>query len=336
MGVETVTIQAEELTSLVVARLAEAGVRREDAEIVADVLVYADLRDTQSHGVFRVEHYVNRVRSGGLNLAASFSVERVRSVAGILDAQGGFGHVAARVATEEAVRMAREHGIGLVGVRNSSHCGSLAYYVDIALRAGMMGIVAANTDAAVVPFGGKYRFFGTNPYAFGFPGRKDSVLLDMATSEVAFGKIYYARKENAAIPPGWALDRNGEPTTDADEAYALFPFGGYKGFGINLMVEALTGVLAGGVFGPEVSRMYENLDTYRDLSSFHLVVDPTLFEGDGVYDTAQKMIEDLRAQPPASGHGEVLVPGDPERRSMERCRREGIQLPRAVYDYLTG
>ncbi|TVR70944.1 MAG: Ldh family oxidoreductase [Spirochaetaceae bacterium] len=336
MGVETVTIQAEELTSLVVARLAEAGVRREDAEIVADVLVYADLRDTQSHGVFRVEHYVNRVRSGGLNLAASFSVERVRSVAGILDAQGGFGHVAARVATEEAVRMAREHGIGLVGVRNSSHCGSLAYYVDIALRAGMMGIVAANTDAAVVPFGGKYRFFGTNPYAFGFPGRKDSVLLDMATSEVAFGKIYYARKENVAIPPGWALDRNGEPTTDADEAYALFPFGGYKGFGINLMVEALTGVLAGGVFGPEVSRMYENLDTYRDLSSFHLVVDPTLFEGDGVYDTAQKMIEDLRAQPPASGHGEVLVPGDPERRSMERCRREGIQLPRAVYDYLTG
>lgn len=336
MGEETVTIRAEDLTSLVRARLVGAGVRREEAETVADVLVYADLRDTQSHGVFRVEHYVNRVRAGGLNLNADYPCRSIRSMVGELDAQGGFGHVAARLATDRAVAMAREHGIGLVGVRNSSHCGALAYYVDMALQAGMMAIVAANTDSAVVPHGGKFRFFGTNPYAFGFPGRQDSVLLDMATSTVSFGNIYYARKENVAIPPGWALDSTGEPTTDAHAAYALFPFGGYKGYGINLMVEALTGVLVGGVYGPQVSRMYENLETCRDLSSFHLVIDPTLFEGEGVYNTAQRMIEELRAQPPASRDGEVLVPGEPERRAMERCRREGIALPRAVYDYLAG
>lgn len=333
---EMVTVPASELTGLVVGRLTEVGMRREDAQVVADVLVFADLRGTASHGVLRVQHYVNRVKKGGMNLNPDFTVQKLKSVVGILDAQGGAGHVAARIATETAVTMAREHGIGLVGVKNSSHCGALAYYVEIAIKAGMMATVAANTDAVVVPFGGRKSFFGTNPYAFGFPGRTDSILLDMATSEVALGKIFYAREKRVPIPAGWAVDRDGEPTTDAEAAFFLFPFGGgYKGYGINMMVEALSGVLVGGVYGPSVTSMYGDLENYRNLSSFHLVIDPTLFGGDSVYDTAQKMIDDLHSQPPAPGHTGVLVPGELEARTMERCLVEGVSIPRSVYDFLT-
>ena len=232
--------------------------------------------------------------------------------------------------------MAHEHGIGLVGVKNSSHCGALGYYVNMALEQKLMAIVSVNTDAAVVPFGGKGPFFGTNPFAFGFPGTQQSMLLDMATSEVSFGKVFYAREKDMEIPAGWAVTKQGEPTTDPHAAFSLFPFGGYKGYGINMMVEALTGLLVGGVFGPHVKPMYAQLESHRDLSSFHLVIDPTLFYGDDVYATAQAMFDELRSQPPASGCDRVKLPGEIEADTMRRSQKDGIAIPRTVYEFLKG
>lgn len=333
---EMVTVQPNELKTLVIQRLTEVGIPESDATIVADVLVFADLRGTHSHGVLRTEHYANRVRKGGMNLSPDLTVRQIKSIVGKIDANGGIGHVAAYRATQRAIEMATEHGIGLVGVTNSSHCGALAYYVNMALDAGMMSMVAVNTDAVVVPFGGKNPFFGTNPFAYGFPGTKDSILLDMATSKVAFGKIFYAREKNTPIPEDWAVTKEGVFTTDPHEAFSLFPFGAYKGYGINMMVEALTGLLVGGVYGPHVKPMYAELESYRNLSSFHLVIDPTLFNGESVRSTAQQMIDELRSQPAAPGYDGVKVPGEIESETMRRSLKEGVSIPEPIYQFLKG
>lgn len=334
MKEETVIVQADELKKLVVKKLTEVKMPIEDAQTVAEVLVYADLRGTHSHGVLRTEHYANRVRKGGMNLEPKLDLEKIKPAIGIVDAAGGVGHVAAKFATANAIELAKEHGIALVGVKNSSHCGALAYYINMALQEKLAAVVLGNTDKAVVPFGGNSRYFGTNPFAFGMPGIKENVLLDMATSQVAFGKIFYAQENDTPIPEGWAVDEKGNFTTDPHKALALFPFGGVKGYGINMMVEALTGVLIGGVFGPYVKPMYAELESYRNLSSFHLVIDPTLFTGDAVYSHVQQMIDELHAQPVAPGFDTVLIPGEIENREMQRSLKEGVAVAKTIYDYL--
>lgn len=336
MSTEMVTVAAATLHPLVAQAFESVGVRAADARTVADVLVFADLRGTHSHGVMRVEHYTNRIRQGGMNLTPSLDVTRLKSVAARINGDGGLGHVAARKATEEAIARAQEHGIGMVGVFNSSHCGALAFYVTMALEKGLASLVVVNTDSIVVPFGAKQPFFGTNPFAFGFPGKDESMLLDMATSEVALGKIFYAREQNLPIPEGWAVDRDGNPTTDASKAAYLFPFGGPKGYGINMLVEMLSGVLVGGVYGPQVVSMYGDLKTQRNLSSFHMVFDPTIFTGESVYQTAQSMFDDLHALTPADGVDRVLLPGEIEASTMARSRETGIEIPRHTFEFLGG
>ena len=333
MSDKMINIQAADLKNLVVRRLTGLGMENNDAELVADVLIFADLRGTHSHGVLRMEHYENRIRQGGINLKPDFAVQSIRPTVSLVDAHGGMGHVAARFAADESIRLAGEHGIGLVGVKNSSHCGALAYYVDLALQRKFLSIVSVNTDKCVIPFGGKEPYFGTNPFAFGFPGETQSILLDMATSEVAFGKIFYAKEKNTPIPEGWAVDKSGKFTTDPHAAYALLPFGGVKGYGINLMVEALTGLLVGGVFGPRVT-LYEDLDSYRNVSNFHLTIDASIFNGDAVFSHTQTMIDELHGQPSSSQGSRVMVPGEIEAARMERSLLEGIDIPESVYHHL--
>lgn len=324
------------LKGLAVKRLREVGMPETQAAVVADVLVYADLRGVYSHGVMRVEHYAARIRAGGMNLEPEFRIERLKPSIGLVDAQGAAGHVMGKYATEQALGIAREQGMALVGVKNSSHCGALAYYVQMALDAKMAAMVCVHTDKIVVPFGGRDAYFGTNPFAFGFPGLKDSILLDMATSEVAWGKVLHAREKGQPIPESWAVDAEGKKVTDPRKAASLFPFGGPKGYGISVMVEALTGLMIGGVFGPHLKKMYGDLESYRDLSSFILVIDPAVFgSADGYLARTQQMIDELHAHPPAPGVERVLLPGEIEQRTMERSRRDGIPVPKPVYDFLS-
>lgn len=337
MAEDMVKVAAPELKKMVIRRLTEVGMPEGDAQVVADVLVFADSRGTHSHGVLRVEHYANRVRQGGMNLKPELKLTRLKPAVGMVDANGGVGHVASRFAAEEVIKMAKEHGLAIVGVKNSSHCGALAYYANMALEHKLASMVCVNTDSAVVPFGGKRPFFGTNPFAFGYPGERQSILLDMATSEVAFGKIFYAREKNTSIPEGWAVDANGNPTTDANAAAALFPFGGAKGYGINMMVEALTGLMIGGVFGPHVKPMYSGLDTYRNLSGFQLVIDPSVYgDGNAFLKNTQAMIDEIHAQSAAPGFERVMIPGEIEEREAERSAKEGISIPKGIHDYLAG
>ena len=332
----TVKIKAAELRKLAKERLMKAGIPSHDAEIVAEALVFADLRGTHSHGVMRVQAYENRIRKGGMNLNPELRIQPIKSTSAVIDAQGGIGHPAAKMASEEAVRLAGEHGIGMVGVKNSAHCGVLAYYVDLALQKNFAEILWANSSSSVIPFGGKQPYLGTNPLAFGFPGKTQSILLDMATSMVAFGKIFHAKEKGMSIPQGWAVDKDGASTTDPGTAHALFPFGGVKGYGIAMMVEALTGLLISGVFGPRITSYWGQFDTLRNMSSLHLVIDPTLFCGEAVFTHTQAMIDELHAQPAKDESGKVLIPGEIEHETMIRSLNEGIEIPETVYGYLRG
>ena len=335
MSDDMVIVKAPDLKKMATKKLIEAGLSKTDAGTVADILVFADLRGVHSHGVMRVEHYAKRVSCGGINLKMKLKLKKIKPAIGLLDAQGGMGHIATKYAMDEAIKIAAKQGMALVGIKNNSHCGALAYYTQMALNKKMMSMVCVNTDKCVVPFGGRQSFFGTNPFAFGFPGKKDMILLDMATSEVAMGKILHAREKNITIPDTWGVDEAGNKCSDPHKVLSAVPFGGYKGYGVAIMVEALTGLMIGGVFGPHLVKMYGSYEKYRNISNFIFVVDPKVF---GVKPSflavAQKMIDELHGQPTASGTQKVLIPGEIEYRTMERYRKEGIPVPPSVYKTL--
>jgi ureidoglycolate dehydrogenase (NAD+) len=333
---QDIRVQEKELRTLVKKKLTDAGLNEVDAGIVSDVLVHADLRGVRSHGVIRTEHYVTRLGAGSLNKNPSFSFTRVRPGAGSLDADDGMGHPACLEAMDRACELARETGIAMVGVYNGSHCGALSYFVLHAVTKNMLGVAVTHTDKCVAPYGGSQAFFGTNPIAFGFPTRKhDPVVLDMATSNTAFGKILHAREQNSEIPGDWGIDENGNPTTDPHKVAALTPFGTHKGYGIALVIDVLTGVLMGAEYGPHITAMYGDYEKPRKLASTMIAIDPATYAGfDHFIDKMDAMVDDLHAQPPAPGFEQVLVPGEIEWQNEKYNREHGVPVLKTIYEYL--
>ena len=237
-----------------------------------------------------------------------------------------------------AIEIAREAGVGFVGVNHSNHCGALSFFAYRAIEAGLIGIVMTQTDKGVVPFGGRVPFCGTNPICVGVPAESGPpIVLDMATSTVAGGHIYKARAENRSIPPTWALDKEGRPTTDPHKAAFWTPAAGAKGYGLGVIIDILTGILSGGAFGPHIVLMYDDLDKHRDLCHLVGAIDFRRFCGEERF-LAQvaAMVGDLHAQPVAEGFERVLAPGEPEHlKSLERAKN-GIPIDDALWDELAG
>lgn len=329
-------VPEQELKDLAIKKLCSVGVRKDTAQLVAEVLVFADKTGVNSHGVLRVEHYCKRILSGGMNPDANFSCESISPSAALFNADDGMGHAAMIEATDEAITMAKQNGIGFVLVKNASHCGALSYYVNQAANAGMCSIVMTQTDKCVAPYGGTMPFFGTNPLAFGFPVKgKDNVIIDMATSEVALGKILHARETGDDIPTNWALDKTGAPTSDANAACTLLPFAGAKGYAIGLAIDALTGVLAGGNYGPNVNGMYSDYEKMRKLGSMVLAIDPKAFGNLDFSDVMAQMVSDIHDQPPAKGFDSVMYPGEPQHKFRRKCEQlDQIPVAQEVYSYL--
>lgn len=330
------TVSLEELTELVVKKLTEAGLNEEHAEVVADVLVHADLRGVSSHGVLRTEHYVKRLTNGGLNPDPQFSIKETGPCSAIFDGNDGMGHVISKEAMEYAIQLAEKNGIGMVAAINSSHCGALSYFVQQAADKNMIGMAMTHTDKIVVPFGGAKPYFGTNPIAFGFPAKENKpVILDMATSNVAFGKVLHAREAGHSIPADWGVDENGRPTTDADNVSALLPFAGPKGYGLAMVVDILSGILTGSAFGPHITAMYGDYNKKRHLGHFFCAINPKIFtDVTGFLTNMDQMINELHDTTPAAGFDKVMVPGEPEQLREDTRRKEGIPVTDSVYQYL--
>jgi LDH2 family malate/lactate/ureidoglycolate dehydrogenase len=309
------------------------GVRRADAELLADSLVQANLWGHHSHGVLRLSWYIDRLRSGAMKADARPELAVDAGAVAVIDGRDGIGQTMAARAADEAVARARVHGVAAVGVRNSNHFGTAAYFTRRVSSQGCVGLLTTNASPAMAPWGGRVKAVGNNPWSVSAPaGRYGAMTMDLANTAVARGKIYLARERGETIPEGWATDSTGQPTTDPTAAIEglILPMGGHKGYVISVMLDVLSGVLTGSKFGDGVHGPYEPLPRS---GSGHLMV-ALHVEAFMAADVFERRMEDLIAQlkavPTAPGSEDVSFPGELEERSQQNSLRAGVELPAAT------
>lgn len=329
-----VVVPAEELTGFCRRVLLAHGAAEHKASLVAESLVAANLRGVDSHGVQLLVYYLEQIEAGELDLQADGRVINQSGACLHFDAQNALGQWVAEQCCDHAIRLARDYGLGLVVARDSAHFGACAWWAQKVAREGMIGLVFCNASPIVPPWQGREGRVGTNPICVSLPG---PWLLDMATTTVAAGKVYKAWfNGEQSIPAGWALDREGVPTTDTQAAYKgwLMPLGGYKGSGLAMMVEMLCGVLSGGAVSTEIGGIRWRGKPIR-VSQTYLAIDIARFMPvDEFRQRVERLVAHVKSTPTAIGYDEVLVAGDPEWRLEAERRREGIPIGQGTWDAL--
>lgn len=324
------TLSPESLARFAIDLLAAGGVRRDEAELVGRSLVDANLRGHDSHGVVRITQYLDQLAKGEVVSGAPFSVLRESDALLAADGHWGFGRVQAGRLTERLIEKAQRNGVAVGTLIRSSHIGRLGEYCELTAAAGLVSMLMVNTHGVarrVAPPGGKSPRLGTNPIAIGVPADHGPLVLDFGTSATAEGKVRVKNIANQPCPPGWLLDSEGRPTTDPKSLYGnppgtILPMGGdqaYKGFGLGLMVEIFAGALSGGVCARE-QPLNQNGNCV-----FMQVVDPEhLGGGDHFRREVSCLLDFVRGCPRVEGCGEILLPGDPERRTLVQRTKAGI------------
>jgi len=307
-----------------------AGVPAGDAAVFADSLVSADLSGAGGHGVSRLDVYIRRIQKGLINPAAGLGVDRPRGAVLAVDAANGLGQVQASKTLDLLTERARENGVAAAAIRRSQHFGALAYYCNKAAGREMILLAASNAEPAMAPEGASEPFFGTNPLAASFPtGKGFPVKVDLATSVVARGRIIAARREGKPIPPDWAVDPDGNPTTDPEQALAgaVLTMAGARGYALAVLVEVLSGVLSGAAVGKQVGAMYRGPDQEQNVGHFFCLLDIAAFmEVEEFKRRIGRMIDEIKSCRKRPGAEEILVPGERTHRTALRNRREGIPL----------
>lgn len=318
-------VPLEELVEMCLQPLEGVGVPSDDARLVAETLVRSEAEGAVSHGVGRLPQLVRRIQVGAVRAETDLSIDGEAPAVAAIDAHHGIGQVVADRCMRMAISKAGTTGTALVTARNSSHFGRAGHPAAVAAEQEMIGFAASNASPRVVGEPGARPVLGNNPWAVAFPSSEGPVVIDMANSVVAAGKIRAARADGSAIPEGWALDADGAPTTDPAAALtgALFAFGGHKGWALSLVVDALTGLLSGGAFGVDVGVVDDTSRQQRSSQIFG-AVQPAVFLGDGeaFRDRADRLLTQLRQ---ASGPGGRL-PGDRSRRLLREHRESGLPL----------
>ena len=334
-----VLTKAEPLSQFCVRLFEKVGVPTEDAKVLMDNLIEADLRGVDTHGVTRIAIYIERLQGGAVKAKPQMKVLNETPVSALLDGDHGLGQVISARAMKMAIDKAKKGVFGLVGVRNSTHNGAMAHFATMAVKEDLIGIGLTNTVPLMAPTGGNQAMIGNNPLAIAAPaGSEKPVIFDMACSIAARGKIILAAKKGDKIPLGWAIDKDGLPTEDAKAALEglILPVGGHKGYGLALMMDVLSGVLTGASFGPDVGALYNNPGTQRIghlLAALNIEAFMPLSEFKARMD---KMIRDIKNSKKAKGVAEIFLPGEIEMGIEAQRRKEGIPLSRAVYDELCG
>ena len=333
-GGATRHVAAEALANWVAGCLAAVGMSGADADLVARSLVQTSLWGIDSHGVARLPHYLGRLAGGSIEPKPKLRVRRTGPCTAQLDGGHGHGIVVCHRAMEEAINLARENGLGAVGVGHSSHCGAVGLYGRQATREGLVALAFTHSDAFVAPHGGCAKFQGTNPICLAIPTHdpRRPICLDMATSAVPWNRVMNARRENRPLEPGWALDAEGRPTTDPHAVACLLPLAGYKGYGLAFLIDLFCGPLNGMPFGPHIPPMYGEYKERRRLGSFMMAIDPHRFAGGSTLaETASRMAAEARRQPRSDAATEILVPGDPEYRCEQGRTRTGIPVESGLW-----
>jgi LDH2 family malate/lactate/ureidoglycolate dehydrogenase len=323
-------VDADRLIDFAAAVYSGAGMPEADARLVADTLVQADLWGHQSHGVLRLGWYLDRVRNKVMNPVTKPEFAVDAGAVAVIDGHDGVGHVLTALATREAVKRARAHGIGVVGVRMSNHFGTCMYYTLMGAREGCVMLLTTNGGPAMAPWGGRQKIIGTNPWSVAAPaGSRAPFVVDMAATGVARGKIYLARNKGLPIPLGWAINNAGEPTTDPQEAIdgIILPMAEHKGYAIAAMVDMLSGVLTGSGF---LSNVHSPYKTAEKSNCGHLMIAMNIAAFQPLADFNARMeqfIAEIKAVPTAKGYDDVFYPGEIEANNDARNRKEGIAFP---------
>ena len=323
-------IAPERLLDFATAVYVRTGVPEEDARLAADTLVQADLWGHQSHGVMRLSWYVARLRAGVCDPAAKPEAVVDAGAIAVLDGNDGMGQVLTAHAMQDAIRRAKVHGIGAVALRNSNHFGTAMYFTLMAARAGCVGFLSTNASPAMAPWGGRRKAVGTNPWSWAAPaGSHPPMVLDIANTGVARGKIYLARQKGQSIPEGWAINAAGAPTTDPAEAIEgiILPMAGHKGYAIAVVMDMLSGVLTGSAFGTGVHGPYQT-EQRSGAGQFMIALDIAAIQPLAEFGARMdRLIAELKSVPLAQGFEEVVYPGEIEARNDIRSRAEGLLLP---------
>ena len=292
------------------------GVSDDDVSIILDTIIYANRRGVATHGIGRLPLYVHKIAAGHYNPKNEIEVLVDKQAYALLDAHNGFGQVVAYQAIQMAIKKAKDFGIGVVGVRNSNNFGTAGYFGDIAARQGCAAMVFANAAPAIAPTGGNKTIFGTNPLSFAFPGfgGYDPILLDMATTVVARGKIRLAARNGEKIPMDWAIGPDGQPTDDPNVALmgSLLPIGGYKGYGLSMFVDLFAGLLTGSQYAGGVKNL-SKMDENSGNGHLFVVIDVDKFMSE---DEKKARIEHFYKSVKACGE-KVFLPGEIEYSRMK-------------------
>jgi LDH2 family malate/lactate/ureidoglycolate dehydrogenase len=324
------------LSEFCVKILIKAGIKAEDAQIITDSIIFAELRNINSHGIVRLSTYVERIEKGVVNLNAEMGYLVNEGAIALLDANNGMGQVAGYKAMTKSISIAQDYGIGMVVVKNSNHFGVASYYSMIASEKGMIGIVFTNASPAIAPYGTKTPLLGTNPLTVAIPANKEKpIVLDMSMSTVARGKIRLNALKNQDIPIGWALDEEGNPTTDSNKALkgSLVPIGGVKGSALSLIIDILCGVLSGTSLVGEVKNITDMSGPSKTGHVF-MTIDIRKFISEDIFTkNIDLSINTIKSLSPLN-ENKIYMPGEIEMNLMEERKKKGIPLEIEVMNSL--
>jgi len=315
------------------------GVSEEHAGILSDTLVQANLRGVDSHGVLRLPGYIERTRRGLINYQKKVKIINKNLCVSLINGENNFGQIVAYYGMKEAIKKAKqkETGVSFIGISHTNHIGMAAYYAMMAVKEGMIGIVMSNSPSTVAPWGGAKPFLGTNPIAIAIPaGKEYPIVLDMATSMVARGKIRLALKNQQDIPLGWALDLDGNPTTDPQKAIkgALLPFGGPKGYAISLIIQIFSTILTNSTREMDIKSMYD-FSGKSEIGIFSGAIRVSNFMEQEIF---EKEIDELIIRIRNSKRGKdvdrIYLPGEIEFEVQKEREQNGIPISYSVYDSL--
>ena len=316
-----VNINVQEAKDKITKIFMNVGVNKDEATIIAQMLVEADQRGVHSHGILCTARYVKLIREGKMRPNMNINVLKDNGVVAVWDGNHSSGQILGYRSMEEAIKKAKEHGIGVVCVKGANHFGALAYYAQMAQRAGMIGTALGTGDSTMAPWGGCEKVIGNNPISVAAPARNEvSPVLDMAMTVVANGKVSNMKRQGATeIPEGWGLDREGVPTTSMKDYYTIPPMAGYKGWGMAVMVDILAGVLFGGGTGDRAT------DSADGPSIMMIAMDISAFnDEEKYYNDIDARINELKSSKKAKYSNGILMPGEIEANKFAASEESGI------------
>jgi LDH2 family malate/lactate/ureidoglycolate dehydrogenase len=328
-------IPAAQVRRFLTTALERLGLPAADADTVARLMTEAEVQGSDGHGVIRLVPYARRIKAGGLNLKPDIRIIKERAGMALLDGDNGMGHLVMQKATEIAMAKARQCGVAWVGSRLSNHAGPASLYARMALEQDMIGMYFAVGNANhLPPWGGLDMLLSTNPIAVAVPaGEEPPVVLDMATTVAAYGKVKAKAQRGEQMPVGWMIDRTGAPLTDpkrAEEGF-LMPIGGYKGYGLALIVGLLAGTLNGAAMGTEVIDFNHDDTTTTNTGQAILVIDPDAFgDLEGFKARVDKLVRELRGSERMPGVDRIWLPGEQSHEKRIVNERDGLALPPAL------